>query len=933
MAAPIIPWEPSNIPSEIQEELKRRMTVRSFNYTSNNIASWDKNGNWNQYKGPMVSWVRICSNGAGRPDPISTTILKNVGGSSSPNAFNKERFVLRGGKNFYQTYGFQPTSTVASQQVIGYTPNGVPHTIEQRLSTGTSQTNAGNYPIHVPNPEVSRLEVTVQKELYRRAVFEWVCFSWKQLEYMAPYFLVPGITVMIEWGWNHYNPASLVNLSNVSNMKNLWNNSYPLYFDNVLLSKGNYDVVYGIVSNFNWSIEGSKIICSTEVVSKDRLYSGIAKNSSLKIRSSKAGADEPPEFLMNIRKFFDIATVNNLKSIVTSKDPLGEAKTLSVSETKVQQSTTTGQKPNASSSGGHGINNQSLVDIISNCIAKGDEITKIKLPYVYGMFWGRKKSDGNFYKVATPKASDFDRDGADLSDDKFWMNMGLVVEILNYFSNRPGVNNESMFKVDISNTIINAHPNLISCDSKVLIPNYQSPKYQYGLIGYKTNGGTNVQPPIPNQQALSFANATPGSPHQVSSFSNITINDQSAIQKASNPAEYGSQYPNARVVTKSAPSPDDTIGRVLYQFKAGSHTVYRNDLDVWINWYRYNIMMGTPSANVFKKEKPSFSFPFSKNMEITVTQPKQGTITAEKDYSGLLSNIYISLSAFKGVIEDSSITSYKEIYDKLLEILMVATDQFWDLAVTEAEGVMTIVDRKYTSVSNIKSQGGDLLWVFDFYDADSLIKSLRFRPQLSDAVATRTMYGEVNNEGAKFTSPDPNDILDFQFKDAIVLPEGDSFTGKSTDNLNTQNSTQNQLEIMLTPLQTIDKFGDEHLQMTVPSPKAGKDEVIKLIMPDQDLLRLILHDEDKKNNPIYCAIQPNITLELTLLGIGGLRTFQYFLIRNLPEPYSHRNVIFRIIDVHHSLEAGNWETVIKAGLIPVTDYIKDRVQPKDGWGF
>ena len=32
MAAPLIPWEPCNIPEEIQEELNRRKTVRSFNY-------------------------------------------------------------------------------------------------------------------------------------------------------------------------------------------------------------------------------------------------------------------------------------------------------------------------------------------------------------------------------------------------------------------------------------------------------------------------------------------------------------------------------------------------------------------------------------------------------------------------------------------------------------------------------------------------------------------------------------------------------------------------------------------------------------------------------------------------------------------------------------------------------------------------------------
>ena len=88
MAAPIIPWQPSNIPSEIQDELNRRKINRSFKYIQNSQASWDKDGDWSSYRGPMVSWIRVCSNGAGHP---------LVTGSYGT---NKERFVLYSGKGF-----------------------------------------------------------------------------------------------------------------------------------------------------------------------------------------------------------------------------------------------------------------------------------------------------------------------------------------------------------------------------------------------------------------------------------------------------------------------------------------------------------------------------------------------------------------------------------------------------------------------------------------------------------------------------------------------------------------------------------------------------------------------------------------------------------------------------------------------------------------
>ena len=53
---------------------------------------------------------------------------------------------------------------------------------------------------------------------------------------------------------------------------------------------------------------------------------------------------------------------------------------------------------------------------------------------------------------------------------------------------------------------------------------------------------------------------------------------------------------------------------------------------------------------------------------------------------------------------------------------------------------------------------------------------------------------------------------------------------------------------------------------------------------------------------------------MTLQGISGLRTFQLFSLKNLPSPYSEREILCQIIDVSHKVDAGNWTTVIKAGI-------------------
>ena len=81
---------------------------------------------------------------------------------------------------------------------------------------------------------------------------------------------------------------------------------------------------------------------------------------------------------------------------------------------------------------------------------------------------------------------DFDYGVKDKGDiNKFWINMGLVVAVLNHFSavESGGKNGENMFEVDIQNSVIGGHPNLVSCDSRVLIPNSKAPKFLYGKAG------------------------------------------------------------------------------------------------------------------------------------------------------------------------------------------------------------------------------------------------------------------------------------------------------------------------------------------------------------------------------------------------------------------------------------------------------------------
>lgn len=808
MASPLIPWEPCNFPEEVQAELNRRKINRSLNYVNASKGEWsDGTGDWELYRGPMVPWVRCCSNGIGRYNPWSGD-------------YDKQGFVFFGGKEFYSSYGFSKTFQAGKNNmgIIGYMPDGHPHTIENDL-------NISDYPIHVPPPEIERISATIQKEHYRRVTMEWVCFSKAQLEYMTPYFLVPGISCIIEWGWNHFDPQSLLDLRDTQMLQKRFQNPYPLYTKHILKSRGNYDVIFGIITHFEWSIEGNKIKCKTEVTSKDRIYSGLIIDSSVTEKKKDSDEEVP---LGKLTEFVD-KNLPLFKLVNSNKSP------------------------------------ESIPGL-------QDFITYIKSrrknwkEYVYGVFYGRDMEDvKNPFQADANKTYDFDY--ANGKNSELWLNLGLVIESINFHSAPlKGMAKKEMFSVDIDDVVIGGHPNMISSDGAVcLIPNAEAPKYFYGKYGTLVDGfdkkiKPNTNPIIP-----------------------LTTRD-------------------------SSPSADWRVASVCGQGK----NCYRDNLDEIINHIRYE------KSDVIKiNERISFEFPFICDRNI-VSNSKPYPAR----YSGYLKNIYVSYSFLKDLLNRSDeIKTYPRFIEKIMEGINSACGNFWDFRLVDATGSddldpdesaqMKIIDYKFMYFAN----RGEV-YTFDYMDSDSLLLGLGFKPTLSNAAAIRSIYAQSNHPDKISTLTNGNnELLDYHFKDRL-------FQSQDKKEEPSKDKDSESFKETMRSLQQIEPRSNSY-QITCSSN--GKVVVRRLVLPDTQLLSILLDDGDEENNPKYTGIMPGIQANFTIQGIGGLRTFMMFLVRNLPEPYSHKNIIFRIVDVQESIESGKWITTITAGIIPLRGYIKKRL--------
>jgi len=878
MAIPLLPWEPHVFPKEIQMELRRRSMNRGLNPVQSFQVDWTDDHSWMDYRGPMSAWVRVCSNGAG-PEKANPPM---------------RGFVFYGGKDFFSSYGFTdkvisfntPKANEPNKTILGYTVHGSAHILDN------DKTN--DHPIHVPNPEIERITATIQKEILRRARIEWTCFSFKQLEYMTPYFLVPGITCIIEWGWNHFNPLSLLQLDKDQQLREYFNNPYPLYTENILMSKGNYEVIIGTITNFEWSIEGNKIKCVTEVTSKDRLYAGIPIRGNL-VRADEELTEKSSTEKTKSPHDSETGVLDSFKRFVV--DYVERFKDLP-DKTK----------------DGDAIVNYYISE--RNPLHGFIQFLKERHPnnykdYLFGIFYGRdekwvsvSKSYGGYASakigiipegnLRTKQEKVLDDEYANKEKDfdaanpraDLWLNMGLVMELMNFFgcSSLKGFNNESLFLVDVDDCIISAHPNLISTDGDILlIPNAMAPKYHTGQYGAAATRGD-----IPYEKLMQPASQK------------MPIVNADELEKIKNDPKPTLKWANYR------------MRRVLLQ--GANYGILRDDLSQLINAHRYKF--GNPRGD--------FEFPFTGDYMVE----EGGELRVyEAWFTGFFKNLYLNTKVLKELVQNKDIVTLKDLVEAIFAKINQAAAGFWKFKLTGATGrssskglaTMKVIDENLTQLT---SNVGEV-FTFDYNAADGLIQQLNFRPMLSNAQAIRTIYAQTNLENKqRVVMSGQNELLDYKFKDRLFMD-----ANKSQNKEEPSVFTNNSYKETMAKLQSVDPL-DKCFQMTTKDKKTQKKVIFRLAIPPshEEILYLLLDDDDRNHNPRYTGIMPGIQAEITIQGIAGIRTFSVFRIRGLPEPYSEREIVFRVINCNDTVQNGQWTTQIVAGILPLRAYFCSKLR-------
>lgn len=323
----------------------------------------------------------------------------------------KNGFVLYNNVGFDKMYGFEDTSTSG---VLGYTVEGSTH----KLS------DVGYMDLKRPPPGITNIisEMNSGEGKFVKANFTLKCHDQFQLQYLMPFFLTPGITITMEWGWSTDIPAKLLPIHEISEMVTIRDN-WQEEQDRRLAQNGNYEMVLGMITGYDFSLQpAGGYECNIEVRSIGYSIYGLSNVNETYLNEEgevdKKTATKIPEYILK------------LKSKEWSQ------------------------------------------------FGNGWILNKDGKPYL-------PKTNGEETRIFTSDIVERSKEfKSQINDKDVWVSFGLFISLLNaeksflHKQREKDSDDSRVFQIDITNSWITGHPNMKSTDGSVLlIPNPYAPAF------------------------------------------------------------------------------------------------------------------------------------------------------------------------------------------------------------------------------------------------------------------------------------------------------------------------------------------------------------------------------------------------------------------------------------------------------------------------
>tara|TARA_A100001037_G_scaffold67550_1_gene60017 strand:+ start:62676 stop:65468 length:2793 start_codon:yes stop_codon:yes gene_type:complete len=826
--------------SFVRNELANRERDFGLYYTSNGESAEGVPDNPNDpytgemYRGPRSAWVRICSNSLYQPEGSSD---KYTG------------FVMHGVNDFKDIYGFSEDSTrESSSNVIGYDVFGKPHTVKEKMFH------------HRPCPGITGIDSKVVDNMQngRESTIKLTCWSRSQLDYLQPYFFNPGISIVLEWGWNTFPRDALIDLKDEGSSQDAadWSSAFDMWDDDVASSglvglhydvqyankhimrgRGNYMFLIGMITNFDYSIrDDGGYDCSIEI-----------KNVGSLAHEQK--------------------TKNGKKTCGTELTEDEEEDVTEDEETRTQDF--------------EDFVNKHLTDYLDESDdTKGVDVTFDAHPFGKddGVYMD-KVTKGQFTRGRYFTPDPFNAKSSyelGFSETSYYITFGLFVDFVNEFYGKTALtkngSNATLFKFTCERTRCAAHPNIKSLNGDVLlIPNSTAPR---------RNGGPST------------------SVDRVISASTRGVSSQELkIAMMASASTGGKKADDLATALKLSPRDD------LFEILANK--AIRTGNQRQIREYVKDQKTGT-----LKKEW----------ITEQAVKPFPDYVEGSGGYSGRLKDLFINVEIIKDAVSKS--VDVKGFMTDVLNKMSEASGGLWSFNLGAEDKsvpncpVMAIVDRNYSGLgSTDERQRSGEIYTFNSHVKNSIVQGMSLSVELSGEVATEVM-GSAN---AKDSSKETRAFQPLS-EDRIInkmLPNecGDSTSAKKAEDKDDIDDPERYIVFKKIEVQVekglFEWDGVDTNEIKIEMVDTNRPRAMKSMRNDQN----------PQNNVNYNGPVNPIKLEITLMGIAGFRVMEAFNCTGIPTLYFTRGH-FTIIGITDSISNNSWTTTIEGTYVTNSNEIK-----------
>ena len=320
-----------------------------------------------------------------------------------------------------------------------------------------------------PKPNITSIEVDEGSgNLSRKASFSIKVYTLAQLEQISKYFLEPGFTIFLEWGWNK--PKSLVGFKNQLTVDYVAKaQSFAEINKRRIDTGGLYDCYLGFITGGSIGIQDDgwtvDVKCTGFVELPAYLMSADNTKTVAELEAQKNKNGTAPE---GAKKYPTGA--------IFMESDLGRKRFMQMFNKLSSNRQTNSIKDLIKKTDASGVAIANPVNFINFDEAVKDSINNKTDGALFGIFKNSSQVSSNGKSVSFPT-------GTKIIGDDAYIRFGTLMQIINSIGingYRLGSSNGKLVKMRINtaNTVISAFPKIFSADkSKLFIPNPKTPKF------------------------------------------------------------------------------------------------------------------------------------------------------------------------------------------------------------------------------------------------------------------------------------------------------------------------------------------------------------------------------------------------------------------------------------------------------------------------